>query len=185
MLRPFRRRDADPLLEAVQASLPELIRWLPWAHHGYGRNDAVAFIRESMSAWREGRAFDFSIRRDARPDRHLGNVSVWFTARGGHVGEVGYWIRTDETGKGLCSQATARVLQIAYEELAMHKVVLRIAIGNLASERIADKLGFVREGLLREELRVNGQWMDHTLWSLLRDEFLGEVDRYRDQGWLE
>jgi len=51
--------------------------------------------------------------------------------------------------------------------------MLRIALGNLPSEQIARKLGFVREGLLREEIKVGGQWLDHTVWGLLEHEFRG------------
>lgn len=185
VLRPFKRRDVDGLLDAVRASLADLIEWLPWAHAGYQRSDAVAFVRESMAAWRDGRAFDFTIRRTDEPRRHLGNVSVWATTRAGQVGEVGYWVRSDETGKGVCTQASARILQIAFEELRMHKVVLRVAVGNIASERIAEKLGFSREGMLREELKVNGVWMDHSLWGLLRHEFNDALPGYRAEGWLE
>ena len=52
-LHPFRRRDVDPLLAAVRESLPELSRWLPWAHQGYTRDDATRFVRDSVQAWRK------------------------------------------------------------------------------------------------------------------------------------
>jgi RimJ/RimL family protein N-acetyltransferase len=50
-------------------------------------------------------------------------------------------------------------------------VVLRIAVGNDPSDRVAQKLGFTREGTLREELLIRGNWVDHTLWSLLDREY--------------
>lgn len=184
VLRPFRRRDADALAEAIAVSLPDLVLWLPWAHRNYDRADAVGYIRESMIAWREGRAFDFSIRRPDDPRRHLGNISVWPTTRGGTVGEIGYWVRSDETGAGICTQAAIRVLETAFLELQFHKVVLRIAVGNLASERVAEKLGATQEGILRDELRIAGEWTDHTLWGILEDEYRAMVPLYRDNGWM-
>lgn len=185
VLRPFKRRDADALAEAIQASLPDLVRWLPWAHRNYGRSDAAAFIRESMVAWKEGRAFDFSIRRPDDPRRHIGNISLWPVSRGGrNVGEVGYWIRSDETGAGICTQAAIRVLRIGFEELGFHKIVLRVAVGNVASDRVAEKLGATREGVLREELRIGGEWTDHTLWSILDYEFLAMMPEFEAKGWV-
>lgn len=184
VLRPFRRRDVGSLTEAVTASIDDLVRWLPWAHRGYGKSDAMAFIRESMAAWREGRAYDFAIRGLDDPDHHLGNISVWPTNRSGLIGEMGYWTRTDETTKGIATQAGARMLQLAFEDLGMHRVILRIAVGNEASERVARKLGFSQEGLLRQEVKVAGQWLDHTLWGLLQSEFESEAIRYRNEGWL-
>ncbi len=175
-LRPFRKRDAEPLLRAVQVSLPDLHEWLPWAHLAYGRADAVHFVRESMKAWRETRAYDFAIRRTGEPNLHLGNVSIWFVSRGFRTGEVGYWTRSDHTGQGIASEATARLVQVGFDELKMHRIVFRIAVGNRSSERVAEKLGFTREGILREELKIRNSWLDHTVFSLLDHEY----ERHRE-----
>ena len=170
-LRPFRKRDVDSLLEAVHDSIEELEMWLPWAHRSYGRVDAVRFIRDSSAAWVEGRAHDLSIRYHDRPRIHIGNISVWPTSEREQAGEMGYWIRTDEVSKGVATEAAARVLQVGFEELELHRITLRIAVGNVASERVAAKLGFVHEGVLRKEVLVHGEWLDHTLWAMLDEEF--------------
>ncbi len=170
-LEPFRRRDVDPLVEAVRASLPELGRWLPWPHAHYGRSDANRFIRDSMRSWREQRAFDFALRAHHAPNHHLGNISIWHTSRQFRVGEIGYWIRSDATGRGIATEAASAMLALGFGPLGMHRITLRIAVGNIASERIAEKLGFTREGVLREVIKVGDQWMDHTLFSLLDSEY--------------
>jgi ribosomal-protein-serine acetyltransferase len=170
-LRPFRRRDADEMMEAVHASLKELNQWLPWARLDYSKADAVTYIRDSIKSWREERAYDFAIRRVDEPDRHIGNISVWFISRSFKTGEIGYWVRTDETAQGIATEVAARALQIAFDELRMHRVILRIAVGNRASERVAEKLGFFREGILREEIKVRGEWLDHSVWGLLEHEY--------------
>ena len=184
MLRPFRRRDVDSLVEAARESLAELSRWLPWAHGRYGRTDAMRFIRDSVTAWTEDRAFDFTIRALDDPDTHLGNISVWHTSRREQAGEIGYWIRTHRSGDGLATEAVARVLQVAFEELRLHRVILRIAVGNRASERVAEKLGFLQEGLLRKEVLVAGEWLDHSLWGLLDEEYRANRADYAAAGWL-
>ena len=184
MLRPFRRRDVAPVHEAVRASLPELAQFLPWAVK-YQRSVTAQFVRDSIGAWASGRAFDFAIRAIDEPDRHLGNVSVWFTSRANLVGEIGYWIRTDATNQGIGTEATARALQIAYEELAMHRMTTRIAVGNLSSERIVQKLGFLKEGTLRDEVKVGDRWIDHTVWGLLDREWRYERRRYATEAWVD
>ena len=118
------------------------------------------------------------------PRTHLGNVSVWHTSRRERAGEIGYWVRSTITGDGIGSEAAARVVQVAFEELELHRVTLRIATGNLASERIAEKLGFVREGLLRKEVLVAGTWLDHSLWAILDEEYAAGRSRYAAEGWL-
>ena len=67
----------------------------------------------------------------------------------------------------------------------MHRITLRIAVGNRASERVAEKLGFTQEGLLRKEVLVHGVWLDHTLWALLEEEFRRELPRWVEMGWVE
>ena len=184
-LRPFRRRDLLSVLAAIDGSLPELEQWLPWAHPAYGRAEAMRFLRESGNAWTEGRAFDFAIRPRPDPGYHLGNISVWQTSQRERSGEIGYWIRSDATGTGIATEATARITDVAFSELSLHRVTLRIAVGNRASERVAEKLGFTHEGLLREEVLVRGTWLDHTLWAMLEDEYPRRRDSYFEAGWLE
>lgn len=181
MLRPFRRRDVGPLHEAVAASLDDLQPWLPWVER-YDRGVAQRFVRESAAAWAEGRAFDFTIRAIDDLDRHIGNVSVWPTSQQNRIGEVGYWIRSDETGRGIGAEATKCAMQIGFEEIGLHKVQLRIAVGNVASDRIAEKLGFVQEGILRDEVKIGGRWLDHTIWSMLEEEWWSHRDRHRAEG---
>ncbi len=182
-LRSFRRRDVDALIEAVTDSVAELERWLPWVHRRYGRADALRFIRDSAAAWVEGRDYDFGIRRPEGPEHHIGNISVWPTSRRERSGEVGYWIRSSETGTGIATEAAAAVLAVGFEELSLHRVTLRIAVGNEASERVAQKLGFTHEGLLRQEVQVAGKWLDHTLWAMLESEYHAERERWVEEGW--
>ena len=172
ILRPFRRRDVAPMHDAIHASLPELVQWLPWAI-GYDRSVSQRFVRESASAWNDGRAFDFAIRLPEEPDLHVGNVSVWPTSAPNRTGEVGYWVRTDLTGEGIGTEVTARAMQIGFEELDYHKIILRIAAGNERSDKIAKRLGFNYDGMLRHEVKVGDTWLDHSAWSVLENEWPG------------
>jgi RimJ/RimL family protein N-acetyltransferase len=176
MLRPFRRRDVGEFHEAVSVSIAELQPWLPWID-GYDRGFAQRFIRESVGSWTERRAYDFTVRPIDNLDRHLGNVSVWPTSLQNSVGEVGYWIRSDETGNGYATEAAAVAVDIGFAELGLHKVTLRIAVGNDASETIAKRLGFTFEGILRDEVKVGGAWLDHTSWSMLDHEWAANAAR--------
>jgi ribosomal-protein-serine acetyltransferase len=171
VLQRFTRRDAVTVDDAIRASLPDLNQWLPWARMDYSSTDTHAFLRESMLAWREDRAWDYSIRTKDDPGRHVGNVSFWTVSKLGKILEIGYWVRSDETGRGICTEAVERILREAFDALGYHKAVLRIAVGNTASDRVAQKLGFTREGVLREELLIRGNWVDHSHWSLLDREY--------------
>ena len=171
VLQRFARRDSATLDEAIRVSLPDLNQWLPWARMDYENTDTSAFIRESINAWKEDRAWDYSIRLKSDPGRHVGNISMWTVSKLGKIAEFGYWVRTDETSRGICTEAVTLMLDEAFTSLGYHKVTLRIAVGNDASDSVARKAGFTREGILREELLIRGNWVDHTLWSLLDREY--------------
>ena len=170
-LQRFTRRDATTLDEAIRESLTDLNQWLPWARMDYTSSDTTAFIRESTQAWKEERAWDYSIRVNADLKRHVGNISFWTVSKLGKIAEIGYWVRSGETRQGICTEAVGLLLDEVFDSLGYHKIVLRIAVGNDASDRVAEKLGFTREGVLREELLIRGNWVDHSLWSLLDREY--------------
>lgn len=171
ILQKFSRRDASTLDDAIRVSLADLHQWLPWARMDYTTVDTTSFIRDSVQAWKEDRAWDFSIRMKDDPGTHVGNISMWTVSKLGKIAEVGYWVRTDRTSRGICTEAVELLLEEAFGAMGYHKVVLRIAVGNDASDRVAEKLGFTREGILREELLIRGNWVDHSLWSLLDREY--------------
>jgi ribosomal-protein-serine acetyltransferase len=171
VIRRFSKRDTAALNDAIRISLPDLNEWLPWARTNYQSGDAGAFIRDSLQAWKEDRAWDYTIRESTEPDRHLGNISMWTVSKLGKIAELGYWVRSDETSRGICTEAANAILDEAFRSEGFHKVIMRIAVGNHASTRVAEKLGFTREGILREELLIRGNWVDHSLWSILDREF--------------
>jgi ribosomal-protein-serine acetyltransferase len=171
VLQRLARRDAGTYDEATRVSLPELNQWLPWARLDYEQGDTNAFIRESIQAWKEERAWDYSIRFRTAPERHVGSISMWTVSKLGKIAEFGYWVRSDEQSNGVCTEAVQLLLEEAFVSLKYHKVTLRIAVGNRGSERVAEKVGFTKEGTLREELLIRGNWVDHTLWSLLDREY--------------
>lgn len=170
-LQRFTRRDATTLDEAIRESLADLNQWLPWARMDYTSSDTTAFIRESIQAWKEERAWDYSIRLNEDPKRHVGNISFWTVSKLGKIAEIGYWVRSGATSRGICTEAVGLLLDEMFDSLGYHKIVLRIAVGNDASDRVAEKLGFTREGVLREELLIRGNWVDHSLWSILDREY--------------
>lgn len=171
VLQKFSRRDMTTVDDAIKASLADLHQWLPWARLDYTPSDTSSFIRESIQAWKEDRAWDYSIRLKDDPSTHMGNISMWTVSKLGKIAEIGYWVRSDRTGEGICTEAVETLLEEAFNSMRYHKVVLRIAVGNDASDRVAEKLGFTREGVLREELLIRGNWVDHSLWSLLDREY--------------
>ena len=89
----------------------------------------------------------------------------------GGVQELGYSIIPNERGKGYCTEA----VKIAVDYLFLSKPIVRIQahtnIRNKASQRVLEKAGFLKEGIVRNRIFIRGKWRDEFLYSILRKEW--------------
>ena len=88
----------------------------------------------------------------------------------GQNAELGYWITPDEQGNGYATEAAELCLTHAFDELGLHKVWARTVEDNAASKRVLEKLGFQREGVLREHWHGFGRYVDEHRFGLLESE---------------
>ncbi|MDQ3646146.1 MAG: GNAT family N-acetyltransferase [Actinomycetota bacterium] len=157
---------ADDLWRAKEASLDELMPWMFWAASNAPEAQA-AFIHEAARLWDEDKQWTFAVVVD---DVAVGTVSVDDVDRALEKAEIGYWLRSDLAGRRLMTEAASAVVAFAFEEVALHRLELRAASGNLASIRVAEKLGFSREGLLRHGARGATGFHDAYLYGLLASD---------------
>lgn len=168
-LRRPRRRDFAALHEGIVETLPALVRWLPWAHPTHDRGDTRRYLRQARVARTRRSALEFLIELEAT-SALLGMASLhrieWLRRCCG----LGYWIRHSAQGKGYASEAAGALAEHALRELGLHRVEVYVALDNPASQRVAEKIGFRREGIARETEFVNGRWVDHVQYSLLHHD---------------
>lgn len=89
----------------------------------------------------------------------------------GRKAELGYWIVPEKQGNGYASEAAELCLVHAFDQLGLHKVWARTVADNEASKRVLEKLGFQREGVLREHWQGFGRFVDEYRFGLLRSEW--------------
>lgn len=168
-LRAPRRGDVTPLHEAIAETLTDLVPWLPWARVDHGPAETRRYLRAARSAWSRQSAFEFVIEL-RESERVLGIVSLhrvdWVRAAAG----LGYWVRRTEWNRGFASEAASAALGHALGGLRLHRVEALVALENKASQRVVEKLGFVREGIAREAEFVDSRYLDHVQYSFLRSD---------------
>lgn len=167
-LRPYTTADADELYEAVRESISELAPWMPWCHAGYSMEETRQWLSMRDEAWTSGQDYGFRI-ADARSDRFLGGVGL-NQINVHRAANLGYWIRTGATGRGVATRATRLLARFGLEELNLVRIEIVAAVGNLASQRVAEKAGAVREGLMRKGLLMHGVAYDAVLSSLIAED---------------
>ena len=83
--------------------------------------------------------------------------------------ELGYFIDQAHEGKGIVTEALQIVIQYAFADLKMNKLFLRTLVGNVGSQKVAEKNGFIKEGILRKEFKSgNNKLEDVVYYGLLR-----------------
>ena len=176
-LRPLRRADVTALDAAIQETLPELVRWLSWAKLTHDRQETRRYIRGARAAHAERRAFEFVV-EDVAGGSLLGITSLhridWLRSSAG----LGYWVRRSSWSKGVATEAALCLIDHAFTDLGLNRLEMHIAPDNSSSLRVADKLGFLREGVARQSELLGDRFQDHVQYSLLHsDRVPGESER--------
>jgi len=84
---------------------------------------------------------------------------------------LGYWIGKEHEGNGIITSSCRRLLQYGFEVLMLNRIEIRCGVENVRSQRVPERLGFTKEGTLRQVENIRGQFIDHYLYSLLRDVY--------------
>ena len=169
LVRPVRLEDAEALYEAARESIAELSPWLPWCHENYAIEETREFLSSRMKPNQPEEAYSFAI-IDKASQKYLGGVGINFINRVHQVANLGYWVRTSATGKGAASTATRLVAKFGFAELGLQRIEILAAVPNLASQRVAEKAGAVREGVLRKRLLIRGVPQDAVMFSLVPED---------------
>jgi ribosomal-protein-serine acetyltransferase len=154
---------AEGLWKAVHSSESELRLWMPWAVEPT-RQETLAFAVAAEKRWDAEAGWNFTILED---DEVIGSVGLDNYDAAVETCNLGYWLRSERAGRGLMTEAAGRVVHYGFEIVGLHRLELRAAQANVASVRVAEKLGFAREGLLRDGSRGAEGWHDTYLYALL------------------
>lgn len=84
---------------------------------------------------------------------------------------IGYWIDEEHEGRGLVTQASRALTEVAFRDLSMHRVWLSADPQNTRSCAVAERLGFRREGVHREDMLMNGRFRDTVIYAALEDDW--------------
>jgi RimJ/RimL family protein N-acetyltransferase len=168
-LRPLVPADEAALYEAVRESIPEVSPWLPWCHEDYSIEETREFLGSRGSAAAAGDWYSFGIfTKDT--GRLLGGVGLNFYNCVHQFINLGYWVRTSATRKGIASRGARLAARFAFEELGVKRIEIVAAVANIGSQRVAEKAGAIREGVLRNRLLIRGEPHDAVMFSLVKED---------------
>jgi [ribosomal protein S5]-alanine N-acetyltransferase len=134
-------------------------------------DDTLRSIATAQELYRQKKEVTWSLRMTAS-QRVVGGVSVFDWDTYHRRAQLGYDLARDCWGKGLAQEAIRAILRFAFECMALHRMEIWTSSANLRSLRLAERLGFQRDGTLRRRiLEDDGQFHDGTIWGLLREDW--------------
>jgi [ribosomal protein S5]-alanine N-acetyltransferase len=162
-----------------------LERWSPPATSAFFTEE---FWRERLAVaieeFQSGRAARFVLQprgRDAPAELDapiLGTCNYTNIVRGPFLAcHLGYQVARSHEGQGLMAQALRATNAFVFDSMRLHRIMANYRPENERSARLLERLGFVREGLAKDYLFIDGAWRDHILTALVNPHF--------DPAWVE
>jgi len=177
ILRPPRVGDAIALRAVRERNARWLAEWLPSEPDPRARLPSAA-----LAAFSRSRAATWAKLQHSRLQVVRGGALTWTVRYGGHLtgevivfdivmgaarsAKVGYWIDQAHAGLGITPTAVALVADHCFGTMGLHRIEAGVRPENIASRRLAEKLGFRDEGISRQSVHVAGAWRDHIRYAV-------------------
>ncbi len=169
-LRPLSTADRRAWRRVRERNVAWLSPWdatTPPGSEGRPRTFA-AMVRAMQREARAGRQLPFALEYDGE---FIGQLTVNNVVRGSaQFASIGYWIDQEYAGRGLTTRAVAMAVDHCFFGLRLHRVEIAIRPENKASLRVVEKLGIPEYGFAPRYLHIDGEWRDHRLFAITREE---------------
>ena len=167
LLRPWSGADVPGKLLAFR---DPVMQRFSWRDTPYTEADARSDLAGQEAARLRGEVLNFALSEPGDQAAVLGGCSLHDVRLGQGCAAIGYWLAPAARGRGVATHAVRLLARWAFAELGLARLELTCGPGNEASQRVAGRCGFAREGLLRSHVPFKGARRDSLLYSLLPGE---------------
>jgi RimJ/RimL family protein N-acetyltransferase len=148
---------------------PEVVKYELWGPNT--PEQSREFIRFAMNAQKENprRTYELAVELDFSGEL-IGACGIRIRDAVHGEGDLGYTLRRDHWGRGLGTEVAQTLIQFGFVEIRLHRIWATCHVQNIASARVLEKAGMVREGLLRKSKLQRGTWRDSYLYAILETD---------------
>jgi len=168
-IRRYQPDDVERLFEAARESIKAMQPWMPWCHAQYSIDEARQWVESQPQQWDDREAYNFVI--ESADGRYLGGCGLNQMSETHRTANLGYWLRLSARKQGIVTQAVRLLADWAFTETELDRLEVVAAVGNIASQRVAEKIGATREGIQRQGLLLNHHRHDAVVYSILRSDW--------------
>jgi ribosomal-protein-serine acetyltransferase len=170
-LRSVEDRDAEELHALIEANRAHLARWLAWAQPQTPAQTRE-FVGRAQAQEAANDGFQAALIDDGRIVGMVGFHSIDWPNR---ATSLGYWLDRGAQGAGTMTEAVHAMVDHAFAEWGLNRVEIRLDVENEQSRALAERLGFTREGVLRQALWVAGGFHDDAVYAMLATDWRDRV----------
>ncbi|WP_345840745.1 GNAT family protein [Bacillus sp. P14.5] len=173
--------DAVELFELIDDNRKSLGEWLSFPKKTISVEDSEVFIQKSLTRFSSGNGFWAGIWHKGVLAGSIGFLYVDINNR---KTEIGYWLGESFQGCGLVTKACKKFIDHAFNEWELNKVEINMAFKNTRSRSVAERLGLIEEGTIREYEYINGEFLDRVIYGIVKKEWkeLREEESYEENG---
>ena len=165
--------DAEELFALVEKNRQYLRKTLPWLDEVTSLDEQISYIIHCDSDYGLGKGVMYAIRNGGRI---VGTIGLnWLDFENRSCG-VGYWISQHQTGLGLATRSCSRLIDHCFMDLNLHRFVLEASVENVASCKVADRLGMRMEGINKDREWLYSRYVDGKMYAITKPEWLSSSD---------
>lgn len=162
--------DAKDIYTVIDGDREHLKEWLAWVDSVTSYENTEANIKQRIGDFNTKKAASFFIYYGGQ---WVGSVGFISLDNVNYNGEIGYWLSSKFGGKGLMTECVKACITYGFEQLDLHRIIIKCNNGNIKSAAIPQRLGFVLEGTLREDRFRQNEYSDTLIFGLLKKEWKG------------
>lgn len=161
-------QDTGVLFQLINSSRSHLDEWGNWAKEIQNEADTERLIKKYLLHFAGKKGMHFLIKYEGKP---VGSISLKQLSWDVNSGEIGYWLSPDFVGKGIVTQAAEAILEYGFTYINLHKIEIWAAEKNEKSKNVPERLGFVKEGVRRDNEFLHGNYFTMAIYGLLKSEW--------------
>ncbi len=164
----LREHHAEEVFRLMDLNRERLRQWLPWVDRTHSAEQPREFIVSCLGQYERREALNAGIFQEGQ---FIGSIGVHKIDTLNRNTSMGYWLDAAHEGTGMMTRACRAMVTYAFTEYQLHRMEIRCGTGNTKSCAIPRRLGFEREGVVREAQWVGGRFLDLVIWGMLAREW--------------
>lgn len=170
-LEPLDDKHAIPFFSIVDRDRAYLKEWLPWVDFMQSAAHFGLFIQGAKRRQENKEEVSYAIVYDRQV---AGRIGLHYINHQNKIASIGYWLGEQYQGRGIITASCKKLVTYGFNILGLNRIEIKCGTGNYKSQAIPERLGFKKEGIIRQGELVNDTFIDLCLYSMLKQEWFAK-----------